>query len=624
MPLMVRITLLWLCACTPFAVHAEAVDTATAIARASTMNLAAQPHWLRLLHHKQGEKNSEVTSSTFFLAADGRRDSQAELQATIAALLAPLRGSADAHARCRFPARFEWLQAQLDLPSAVEHCPAYEAWAEPATLRSVSLMMVSGFLGNPASSFGHSLLRLNHGEDSAGARLLDLSFNFGARVPEHEPMVAYIARGLMGGYQSGFTSGSYYLQDQVYVRTEFRDVWEYELTLTPAEKLRLAAHLWELSGQSFTYYFLTENCAYRLAELITLATGLPYTPPAQVWFTPVELFHGLVTDQGRTPPLVKQVGFVPSSQRLLYTQFERLNGREAALANQLIADGPSSLDTALAVLTPARKLEVMDTLLAYYEYRLAAVAENAASPDVRANKDAVLRARFALPPRAEALPMPEPLPAPTTGARGMLVGAGVIRDGKNTVAHMRFAPFLQDLIGRHRVGFVELAVLDAEARLHGSHLALDRLDVVRVRKLATAPDIVGEGQWSWQMRAGVRRERLVPRAGSQDDLHAQGGVGLGRAFALGSSALAYASADVVAEGSASLLRGGPSLGLVTRGEGLRARAEVRGEYDLRRERWQPRAEAELGWPLLRDLELRAGLRYDDGDTAMSAALYSTW
>ena len=282
MPLMVRITLLWLCACAPFAARAEVVDAAPYVARAQALHLAAQPHWLRLLHHKPGETRSEVTSPTFFLAADGRRDSQAELQATIIALLAPVGSTPDEHARCRFPARFEWLQAQLDLPSMVARCPAVEDWAEPATLRSVSVMMVSGFLGNPASSFGHSLLRLNHQDDSAGGRLLDLSFNFGARVPEHEPMVAYIARGLLGGYQSGFTSGSYYLQDQVYVRTEFRDVWEYELALTPAEKQRLAAHLWELSGQSFTYYFLTENCAYRLAELVTLATGRATPIPEDV------------------------------------------------------------------------------------------------------------------------------------------------------------------------------------------------------------------------------------------------------------------------------------------------------------------------------------------------------
>ena len=97
-----------------------------------------------------------------------------------------------------------------------------------------------------------------------------------------------------------------------------------------------------------------------------------------------------------------------------------------------------------------------------------------------------------------------------------------------------------------------------------------------LRKHATAPDIVGESQWFWQARVGERRERLVPQAGRQN---AQGSAGLGRAIALGGSALAYASADVVAEGGASPLR---------------------------------------------NLELRGSPRYDDGVTAMSAALYSTW
>ena len=80
-------------------------------------------------------------------------------------------------------------------------------------------------------------------------------------------MVAYIARGY---YQSGFTNRAYYLQDQVYVRTEFRDVWEYELSLTPAENQRPAAHLWELVGRvSLTQ--ARHRAGYRRREPVVLA-----------------------------------------------------------------------------------------------------------------------------------------------------------------------------------------------------------------------------------------------------------------------------------------------------------------------------------------------------------------
>src|SRR5690606_36566789 len=99
-------------------------------------------------------------------------------------------------------------------------------------------------------------------------------------------------------------------------RTEFRDMWEYELALSEDELHLLAFHLWETVGKKFTYYFLNKNCAYRLAELTELATGKPLTTRSTVWYAPVELFHRLHdanTDEGA--PLFRSVRFIPSAQR---------------------------------------------------------------------------------------------------------------------------------------------------------------------------------------------------------------------------------------------------------------------------------------------------------------------
>ncbi len=119
--------------------------------------LARHPQWLRLLHVGQGRR-SEIHSPEFFLSPDGATDPQAELRATLQALLSPASGDADSQARCRFPARALWLAQQRILPAGpLPHaaCPRLAAWARIERLRSVSLLLVSGYFGNPASSFGH-------------------------------------------------------------------------------------------------------------------------------------------------------------------------------------------------------------------------------------------------------------------------------------------------------------------------------------------------------------------------------------------------------------------------------------------------------------------------------------
>jgi len=66
---------------------------------------------------------------------------------------------------------------------------------------SVSLVYATGYLGNPASYYGHVLLKINSDGDTQTA-LEDQAINFGAIIPDNEGMVSYILKGLMGGYES--------------------------------------------------------------------------------------------------------------------------------------------------------------------------------------------------------------------------------------------------------------------------------------------------------------------------------------------------------------------------------------------------------------------------------------
>ena len=49
-------------------------------------------------------------------------------------------------------------------------------------------------------------------------------------------MVKYIVKGLSGFYEAGFSDKYFYNQDLTYTDTEFRDMWEYKLNLTPYQQ----------------------------------------------------------------------------------------------------------------------------------------------------------------------------------------------------------------------------------------------------------------------------------------------------------------------------------------------------------------------------------------------------
>lgn len=582
---------------------------------ASVESLARHPTWLRLLHYDRAGRRSEITSREFFLAPDGVDDPRAELRATLDAFAAGWTEDSDSHPRCRFPARFFWLAQQGLIESGhwrEPRCRRLERWAQFDRLRSLSLLLVSGYFGNPASSFGHALLKFNTADGETN--LLDLSFNFGALVPENEWVLRYIVRGLSGGYESGFSDRHFYTQDLVYARTEFRDMWDYELALTDDQRTLLVLHLWEVIGKKFTYYFLTKNCAYRLAELMELATGRSFTARASVWYVPVELFHRLeALDAERPGTLIRSQRFIPSSQRVLYHQFDRLRDDEARLANALIATAGADAATRIAPLAPARRMEVADALVAYYEYRLAG-EEPRPSPATRAAKDAAIRLRLQQPPGTDdpAAAVPA-LRSPAQAGAPMMLGAGVGWDSAaQGYLRLRWAPFYWDLIGDNGLGSGgaagELVVMDSVVGVERERAFVERVDVIRARKLAAVRSrIDGESDWSWQTQVGFLREWR----GRGDDARGRGRalgfarMGIGHATSLAPGLIGYAMLDGMLQTDHSVLSAEPNAGLVLGGEG-RWRAVLRGgsRYEFAARRWLGQGAAEFRWQLARHLALR--------------------
>jgi hypothetical protein len=590
--------------------------------------LAQQPTWLKLLHFDRAGQQSEILSKDFFLAPEGGHDPKAELAAAIAAYAAPWPKDGDSHARCRFPARYFWLARQINLPDytpAPPQCKTFIRWSLPDKVQSVSLFLVSGYLGNPASVFGHALLKLNTGVRDDQAGLFDLTVSYGALVPQDEPVLRYILHGLGGGYQAGFSDRYFYTQDLVYSRTEFRDIWEYELRLSDSQRTLLILHLWEILGKKFTYYFLDKNCAYRLAELLELVIDEPLLQHAKVWCAPVEIFHRLedidhAAKAAGQPGLISAVRFIPSAQRRLHHQFSLLKPKEQAAAENVIQEGPKAMSAELASLKPERQAEVLDTLLAYSNYRLTAEQPDP-SPAAKAMKKQILPARFLLPPSSAALEEPPALDSPAAGSRPMLTSLGFAYEhGQGAHLRLRWAPFIQEALGRNGLEGDELAVLDAAVGLRGNEdtLFLDRLDLIRIRKIKTSALALAEDSpWSWQLRSGLAQD-----AGGYDALFA---FGIGRAWKISPQLTAYLMTDAAAHSLEPYLRLRPHAVL------LAGTGDIKGRLlaGLETTDYQGDAEAVLGaamqWGLAEQLSLFAGLEQRAAEDAkVSLAIKWYW
>lgn len=588
-------------------------------------SLARQPTWLKLLHFTEEAGQSEVLSKDFFLSPEGRTNPEAELRATLAAYAAPWPADGNSHARCRFPARYYWLAQQISLPGytpAPPQCAAFNRWSLPDKTRSVSLFLVSSYLGNPASVFGHSLLKLNTGADDDQAGLFDLTVSYGALVPQDEPVWRYILRGLGGGYQAGFSDRYFYTQDLVYSRTEFRDIWDYELLLTDAQRTLLLLHLWEILGRKFTYYFLDQNCGYRLSELLELVLDEPLLRQAKHWYAPVETFHRLEDlDRQRRAAgqhgLIKAARFIPSAQRRLRHQFSLLRPDERTAAQAVIEQGPDALRDTVARLEPERQAEVVDTLLAYANYRLTA-EQPAPSAAAKAMKNRLLPARFLLPPSSGPLAEPPALPSPAAGDKPMLTGIGAAYTARQH-AHLRlrWAPFIQESLGRNGLEGDELAVLDTSLGLGGEDaVVLDQLDLIRIRKLKTggmAAD--GESPWSWQLRGGVEEDE-----GRHDALFQ---FGIGRAWQVSPQLTAYAMSDAAAHSLEPYLRLRPQLGLLAGRGGLKAQLLAGLETVDYQGRSEAFVSAELQAGLSRQTALFIGIEQADS-AELTVALKWFW
>jgi hypothetical protein len=167
-------------------------------------------------------------------------------------------------------------------------CEERQEWKKQLGATSVAVIFASADISNPASSFGHTFLKLINPENAKNKDLIDYGVNYAADADTNDG-IFYALRGLLGGYRGVFTMLPYHQKIREYINLEGRDLTEYHLSLSPEEVDELIDHLLELDKTTAPYYFLSDNCAYEILYLLDIIRpDLQLTDKLTAWSIPVD------------------------------------------------------------------------------------------------------------------------------------------------------------------------------------------------------------------------------------------------------------------------------------------------------------------------------------------------
>lgn len=324
--------------------------------------VAESAGWKGLLHYFDSDSSEISGGSPFFLSEKGQDDPRAELEETLQEFISPTRkiGPLQQDPLCAFPARREFLE-RVGFRFPKRECKDVDAFLEGLAPHGLTYVFSSAYPNNPASMFGHTLVRVNRRRDQRKSDpLLDYGVSFAANVPEGEIGIKYIPFGLLGLYSGALAIAPYYNKVLEYNSAESRDLWEYDLNFTPDESVFWTKHIWELRWLAlFRYTFLTKNCSYQIIRSFqairpSLEDALPRNP---MYVLPGDTVRQLAHAY---PDLITGVHFRPSHFRVLSNRYDQLTGAQEDLYQSALGDSGK-----IAALTDRK---VLETLNAHYEY----------------------------------------------------------------------------------------------------------------------------------------------------------------------------------------------------------------------------------------------------------------
>ncbi|MEM8949592.1 MAG: DUF4105 domain-containing protein, partial [Pseudomonadota bacterium] len=611
--------------CLPAADEAKAADESyrdALIAEAEALDLAAAPAWQALLHYRPdwigSGHHSLIDSPGFFLAIDGKTDRKAELAATLSAFFEPPSADeAEQHPQCAYIARYRWLKDRLAFdPEHLEEqpCPNFEAWANTIDAEAATLIFPAAYLNNPASMFGHTLLRLDRPDQTEDTRLLSYAVNYGAETGEDNGFL-FAFLGLTGGYPGTYSVEPYYELVKRYSDIENRDIHEYQLDLSAEEVAKMVAHLWEMRGHWSEYYFFDENCSYQLLFLLDVARpSLDLASKFSLHVIPVDSVRAVLEQEG----LFKKATFRPSGQTRISQGLAALTpyGRQVVKDLAVGASAPDDLDSDR---TPARRAALLELAETFVTHQM--TTGDLERSDGASRALSLLRARSEIDDASDLPPVKAPETRPDQGHASARAGIGFgTRDGR-PFASFRLRPAYHDDLDPSG-GYVPGAAIDFLAfdfRYYrdGDAPLLEKFTGVGIRSMTPRNALIRP--ISWHLNVGIERMR-VKNTDEEGALIASAGGGAGLSSSLGAGDIWSATFDADVTGGEDCdrscsLNAGPALSLLWPMND-RATFLASARYQLRfgektRDRYQFRLGQSFGIGKNLAFKLEAGLE-DEG------------
>ena len=490
--------------------------------KAKQQQLWKQPEWLNLLHF-EGDSNSpddyvsQVADQNFYIAENGTVNPETELLATLAGFY-DSEIKDDLNAQCQFVARLDWLKQKLaidpeTLPTV--NCKKYIEWRSNVNPQQVSLIFPTYHLNSPSSMFGHTLLRLDPIKDQGESKWLSVAINFGANIPDGENTLLYAYRGLAGGYPGTFNIDHYYKKIQEYNRLEHRDIWEYQLNLTPEETERMVKHIWELNNINFDYYFFDKNCSYRLLELLEVARpGTELTDEYIIAAIPIDTVKTIYEAN-----MIENVEYRPASATVLSYMLQQTPENHHEIILQLSEDIATTNSGEFTKLNKVEQRKIVEIAYKYLRYKQ---SNEGRDPAVAKRSFKLLQILNTYP----VSPAPS-VPAPVTPENGhhskrISFGAGKRHD--NYYGEIDFKLSFHDLED-NKEGFLQGAQINI-GRLQiraeeNETIRLYRLDLIDIFSLAPRTQFFKPVAW----RVYTGFERQLTKGVDQLTTHVTGGGG---------------------------------------------------------------------------------------------------
>ena len=570
--------------------------------------------WQHLMYADQSQK-SEVAYDGYFYAKDGKNNLKNELEADVKALF--INTAENQSIRCKFPARSRWLIQQLNIDTEklpIVKCPEFDQWINQIKPYKATLIYATDFMGNPSSMFGHTLLRLDP-KDQKQLNLVSYAVNYAATV-SGEDNWSYAWKGLTGQYPGEYSLMPYYRKVKEYGDFESRDLWEYELNLTPEETRFLVEHIWEMQHVSFPYYFVSDNCAYRLLGLIDLVRpNLDLKKQFNYAAIPIETLKAV--DQ---QDLVKEVVYRPALETQLLSQAKQHGTPLAKVAHQIAFQDVEKAQPLLEKFNQHDQAKILEMAYddLYLQYISRQVDADFAQPQLR--QLLAERSQIDVEKQRQEPERPKKQPVEGHHARNLSVNVGELQAQKFIeLGHRQAYHDLIDPQGGYRLG-TQLLFLDGNIQYRDDQLKLEHLDLLTVNSYNPIQPFKSPITWGFNL--GWKQEALDQGNFSDDQQHGVMNLNMQVGYSLADydrRHLCYAQMQSHFQGGRSLDKGwrvglGPTVGCMNKWtDNINSVVQIELPYWEDQSQWNLRVGSQLQYSLNSNNALRLNWDFEQQD-----------